>query len=61
MVGGNGDQSGGQIPMVIVPRNGIVILKQSGLSAGIGAMTKVGDEPLELETVVLEILTSSEV
>jgi hypothetical protein len=52
--GGKGSRLGGQIPIVMVPKSGIVIWKHSGFRAGIGRITKVGDDPSELETVVFD-------
>lgn len=55
MGGGNGLILGGQNPIVIVPKNGNVILKHSGLGAGTGKMILVGEDPSLLVTVVFDI------
>ena len=57
--GGNGSNFGGHNPIVIVPRIGRVILIHKGLGAGRGAMVFLAGDPLELVTVVFDILTSS--
>lgn len=62
ILGGKGSSLGGHIPIwIVMPMMGIVTLIHKGFGPGSGVIVFLAGEPLELDTVVFDILTNSEV